>query len=98
MTDMRQGLILAEVGLDFRRHDFINREVVQELAQAVVRGLQPRYGYCTGSISGWNRAWVEALISNAVPYSIILPYRTIGIRWFYGSKANWMPLLVQPIR
>lgn len=88
MIDMDPGMVLAGVGLDFRRHDYINRVVVQELAHTIVRELQPRYGYCTGSISGWNGAWVEALISNAIPYSMVLPYRNIGTKWFHGSKAK----------
>ncbi len=87
MTDMRQGLILAGTGLDFRGRDYINREVVQQLAYTVVEELQPCYGYCTG-ICGWNGAWGRALIDKGIPYTMVLPYLTMGTNWYQGSRAE----------
>lgn len=86
-SDIQQGMVLASTGLDFRRHDYINREVVQELAHIVVRELQPRYAYCTG-IHGWNGAWVAAIEKEGIPYCMVLPYRSIGTNWFHGDKSE----------
>lgn len=80
-----QGMVLAGTGLDFRRHDYIDREAVERLAHIVVGELQPCYGYCTG-IHGWNGAWAEALITAKVPYCAVLPYRSMGTNWFRGDR------------
>lgn len=86
-TIIGQGMVLASTGLDFRRRDYIDREAVQKLAHEVVQELQPRYAYCTG-IFGWNGAWVKALLEARIPYCMVLPYRSVGTKWFHGSKAE----------
>lgn len=95
MTDIRQGLILADTGHRPTRlggYNDTTRNRLEVLAHRIVRRLEPKYGYCGGAL-GWDTAWGMALMGAGVPYCMALPCPGMGSKWYQGDRATLVVLI-----